>query len=170
MFGTLLAILHGVVGTIRSRRNRTIENLALRQQIAIRRCTVRRPELDTGSDRQEARICRRDERRLPETQVPQNRARSSRRRERERPHSARANPALLDNCFQHGSRGGRSTARAQRLLEAALNPGLGIPEGQRDFFDQHPARRVEELALPERQLLPRSQPEQIAQHPSHILR
>lgn len=50
MLAALLAILHGVVAIFRSRRDRTVENLALRQQLAIYKRTVRRPKL-TASDR-----------------------------------------------------------------------------------------------------------------------
>ena len=50
MLGTLLALLHGLVAVFRSRRTLTIENLALRQQLAIYKRTVPKPKLK-ASDR-----------------------------------------------------------------------------------------------------------------------
>jgi putative transposase len=45
MLATLLAILNGAIDVFRSRRDLTIENLALRQQLAIYKRTVARPKL-----------------------------------------------------------------------------------------------------------------------------
>ncbi|MBN1773913.1 MAG: hypothetical protein JXB32_21815, partial [Deltaproteobacteria bacterium] len=50
MLATLLALLHGVIDILRSRRDLTVENLALRQQLAIYERTVPRPKLN-ASDR-----------------------------------------------------------------------------------------------------------------------
>lgn len=50
MLATLLALVHGVADVFRSRRDLTLENLALRQQLAIYERTVRRPKLK-ASDR-----------------------------------------------------------------------------------------------------------------------
>lgn len=45
MLAALLAILHGMLDTFRSRHELTVENLALRQQLAICHRTVPRPKI-----------------------------------------------------------------------------------------------------------------------------